>query len=268
MAHTVSIDDYLALWALDTHASRYGDVPMPKRGTYRLSRTEDGRIHAEAQWTDGAGAGHSVAFDMRPDGASHPLPDGSALRCFLHDDGALVSEVWRDGAVVHLAVRRLSDDRETMDITQTLTSPAGEVRFDAVYRRLVEDVKQVILYRRDLQMRKGKIAAQVAHASLAALLRDAEGPWDALTLRLDRAMASWVRYRFAKVVLSVESEDDLVRAYTVARERGLPAALITDSGKTEFHGVPTRTTAAIGPASAADIDAITGPDGLVATKLA
>ena len=53
-----------------------------------------------------------------------------------------------------------------------------------------------------------------------------------------------------------------------ARERGLPTSLITDAGRTEFGGVPTRTAVAVGPAVVGEIDAITGPEGLVATKLA
>ncbi len=137
-----------------------------------------------------------------------------------------------------------------------------------VYRRVLDPVKQVILYRRDLNMRKGKIAAQVAHASLAVLLRRDEGSWGRLSVPLDPAMASWIARGTAKVVLSVESEADLLRAYEEARARGLPAELVTDAGRTEFKGVPTRTTCAIGPARAADIDAITGPEGLVPTKLA
>jgi len=134
-------------------------------------------------------------------------------------------------------------------------------------------IKQVILYRRDLKMRKGKIAAQVAHASMKVLLNRAapRSPGDdplSITLTMTPDMASWVRGRFAKVVLSVEDEDALLAAYSEAQQRGLPCAIITDSGKTEFHGVPTRTTVAIGPASAELIDPITGRDGLIQTKLA
>ena len=45
-------------------------------------------------------------------------------------------------------------------------------------------------------------------------------------------------------------------------------ALVVDAGHTEFHGVPTKTTVAIGPARAEDIDVVTGPEGLIPTKLA
>ncbi len=130
------------------------------------------------------------------------------------------------------------------------------------------NVKQVMVYRRDLAMRKGKIAAQCAHASMAVFFRRDEGPIDRLAVPLDGPAAAWAKGRFAKVVLSVEGEDELLRIHALAQRRGLPSALITDSGKTEFRGQPTRTTVALGPAVDVEIDAITGPDGLVPTKLA
>ncbi len=146
--------------------------------------------------------------------------------------------------------------------------------------------KQVLLYRRDLKMRKGKIAAQCAHASLAVFLRRqvralavpvaddgtvATQPLDPATtmvVQLDDAMAAWVARGSAKIVLSVDDEDALRRAHQLALDAGLPTALIRDAGHTEFGGVPTLTACAIGPARLADIDRITGPDGAVATKLA
>ncbi|MCB9684977.1 MAG: hypothetical protein H6738_07860 [Alphaproteobacteria bacterium] len=201
---------------------------------------------------------------MIVDGEPRALPDGSALVCRVDGD-ALVSEVLRDGVVVHGARRVPSEDGRSLLVVQTF---GPDERIEATYHRCLEGTKQVLLYRRDLNMRKGKIAAQIAHASLKVLLDRDEGSWDRLVIPLDEAMASWTRARFAKIVLSVETEEDLVRAHEEARARGLPTALVTDAGHTEFHGVPTRTTVAIGPALAADIDVITGPDGLVATKLA
>jgi PTH2 family peptidyl-tRNA hydrolase len=43
-----------------------------------------------------------------------------------------------------------------------------------------------------------------------------------------------------------------------AKAAGVPCALIVDAGQTEFHGVPTKTCCAVGPAWIADVDAITG----------
>ena len=89
-----------------------------------------------------------------------------------------------------------------------------------------------------------------------------------LTVPVDGPMSWWLTRGSAKVVLSVEGEDELLEIARLASEARLPSCLITDAGKTEFHGVPTKTTVAIGPAPAEWLDAITGPEGAVHTKLA
>ncbi|MEC7949334.1 MAG: aminoacyl-tRNA hydrolase [Myxococcota bacterium] len=132
--------------------------------------------------------------------------------------------------------------------------------------------KQVLLYRRDLKMRKGKIAAQCAHASLSAVLRPAVRATavgaNPLPVPMSHEADQWLRFGQAKIVLSVDDEQALLTAHAAALAAGLPCALITDAGHTEFKGVPTRTALAIGPAAVRDIDAITGPEGMVKTKLA
>ncbi len=120
-------------------------------------------------------------------------------------------------------------------------------------------IKQVIVMRTDLNMRKGKMITQGAHASMAwmaeKLLDDADGctvPW------LSEAQHGWLHGLFTKICVRVNSEDELLMVWNAAREAGLDAKLITDSGLTEFKGVPTRTCLAIGPDEAEKIDAITG----------
>ena len=147
------------------------------------------------------------------------------------------------------------------------------------------DIKQVIVYRRDLTMRKGKIAAQVAHASMAVFFdrREPGGEYlqehpngglsevsfeDYLLIPLTPEMRVWVNGLYAKIVLSCADEADLLRIYELAKAADIPTALITDAGRTEFHGIPTHTTVAIGPASTEAIDKITGPNGAVTCKLA
>jgi PTH2 family peptidyl-tRNA hydrolase len=119
--------------------------------------------------------------------------------------------------------------------------------------------KQVIVMRKDLGMRKGKMIAQGAHASMKVLL-DA-GVFDEqkrFTLEPWPALASWLGGRFAKVCVSVDSEAELDAIVEGARKANIPCALIVDSGKTEFHGVPTKTCCAVGPAWTDEVDAITG----------
>jgi PTH2 family peptidyl-tRNA hydrolase len=122
--------------------------------------------------------------------------------------------------------------------------------------------KQVILVRTDLKMNKGKIGAQVAHASMAALLTAATQDFefeDTLTLNLsDPRFGPWLNGAFTKVCLKVDDEETLLEYYEVARIRGMLTSLIRDSGRTVFHGNPTHTCVAIGPDTCEKIDDLTG----------
>jgi PTH2 family peptidyl-tRNA hydrolase len=115
--------------------------------------------------------------------------------------------------------------------------------------------KQVIVMRKDLNMRKGKMIAQGAHASIGAfmLIGDGNYPDD-----IRKAFREWVHGTFTKVCVSVDSEAMLDLVALNAQALGLPVKVITDAGHTEFHGVPTKTCLAIGPAWAEDIDKVTG----------
>jgi peptidyl-tRNA hydrolase, PTH2 family len=123
-------------------------------------------------------------------------------------------------------------------------------------------VKQVIVIRRDLKMRRGKEIAQGAHAAMAWLtrrmvLRDGEAPaW--ASIELSQAELDWLAGSFRKVTVIVTSEEQLMAVYEKARAAGLVAELITDSGRTEFHGVPTPTSIGIGPDYDDLIDPVTG----------
>jgi PTH2 family peptidyl-tRNA hydrolase len=121
------------------------------------------------------------------------------------------------------------------------------------------DPKQVIVMRKDLGMRKGKMIAQGAHASMAVLVDAGVLDGDTLAIALDPATREWlVSGRFTKICVSVSSEAELDAIVATAKSAGVPCALIVDSGRTEFHGVPTKTCCAVGPAWADAVDAITG----------
>lgn len=121
-------------------------------------------------------------------------------------------------------------------------------------------VKQVILIRKDLKMRRGKEIAQGSHAAMEFLMtkmrqQDLAGP---VSVALDAATVQWVQVGMAKICLRVNSEQELLDAAEKARASGLKSHLIRDSGRTEFGGVPTLTACAIGPDDAELIDAVTG----------
>lgn len=120
-------------------------------------------------------------------------------------------------------------------------------------------VKQVIVMRNDLGMRRGKQIAQGAHASMKVFFdRQIMRESGFLTVPLDTAMETWVNGVFTKICVQASSEEELVRVYEAALRAGLPAALITDMGATEFHGVPTKTCCAIGPCESDLLQPITG----------
>lgn len=119
--------------------------------------------------------------------------------------------------------------------------------------------KQVIVMRKDLGMRKGKMIAQGAHASLKVLTdRRTDVTDERFSLALTPAMHAWLTGRSTKVCVSVDSEAALDAVVERARAANVPVALIVDAGKTEFHGVPTKTCCAVGPAWADEVDTITG----------
>jgi PTH2 family peptidyl-tRNA hydrolase len=108
-------------------------------------------------------------------------------------------------------------------------------------------IKQVIVIRKDLNCRKGKMIAQGAHASLKAFQLAAAT--DTHLNDLDG---------FKKIVVSVNSEKELQDIYQYSQVYFLPAAIILDEGLTEFHNVPTYTAVAIGPCDERTVDLITG----------
>ena len=106
--------------------------------------------------------------------------------------------------------------------------------------------KQVIVVRTDLKMGKGKIAAQCANASVAAI---------------DKANSSvvkkWKEGGQKKVVLKVKSEEDLLTIKKECAKSGLPCAVIKDAGRTQVEP-GTITAMAIGPDEEKRIDKVTG----------
>lgn len=113
-------------------------------------------------------------------------------------------------------------------------------------------VKQVIVIRRDLRMRRGEEIAQGAHASMAWLADHVAAGAELLP-----AHAAWLNGAFTKIVCQVDSEEALLAVVQAARDAGVMSRLITDAGRTEFHGMPTHTAAAIGPDWADRVDTIT-----------
>ena len=110
------------------------------------------------------------------------------------------------------------------------------------------EYKQVLVFRKDLQLSKGKIAAQAGHAAVSAA-QDAYN-------RNKRWWDAWFHEGQRKIAVKVESEKELHDLEEAAEELGLPHALIVDAGLTEIPE-GTVTCLGIGPAPTEKIDRLT-----------
>lgn len=143
------------------------------------------------------------------------------------------------------------------------------------------NTKQVIVVRHDLikgehAVRRGKMMAQVAHASLGSLLRLFNKTKEEtlsggllepgqisyryeLSFGPNTVLDDWLNGKFTKIVVSVPGEKELLELYQKLCDSNdlIPFALITDAGLTEFSGIPTNTCLGIGPYISEKIDEYT-----------
>jgi PTH2 family peptidyl-tRNA hydrolase len=106
--------------------------------------------------------------------------------------------------------------------------------------------KQTIIARTDIGMGTGKLAAQVAHASLSAY-EDTD----------DRTRNSWKGEGQKKVVLKASGESALFELADKAKRQGLVHAIIRDAGHTQLDP-GTVTCLAVGPGPVDLVDKVTG----------
>jgi peptidyl-tRNA hydrolase, PTH2 family len=110
----------------------------------------------------------------------------------------------------------------------------------------LSELKLVILVRMDLKLPKGKLAVQVAHASVDCVLKT------------DRSIVDlWRRIGAKKVVLKVADDKELLHFQRVARDSALKNSLISDAGRTVLEP-GTITCLGIGPDHEEKIDKLTG----------
>lgn len=117
--------------------------------------------------------------------------------------------------------------------------------------------KQVIVIRRKYpdgkggirKVRTGKMVAQACHASLLSA--------DIVKNLCPDSHREWIVSGYGKVVVYVDSEDQLIAIAEQCKELEVPGILIQDAGRTEFNK-PTFTAVGIGPWSSDQIDIVTG----------
>ncbi|KAJ9546137.1 hypothetical protein OSB04_025844 [Centaurea solstitialis] len=91
---------------------------------------------------------------------------------------------------------------------------------------IIEDFKMVLVVRNDLKMGKGKIAAQCSHATL--------GLYKKILHRAPKALNRWEMCGQVKVVVKIESEDDMLVLQEKAKAMAIPTHIVIDAGRTQI----------------------------------
>ncbi|XP_017792584.1 PREDICTED: peptidyl-tRNA hydrolase 2, mitochondrial-like [Habropoda laboriosa] len=111
-----------------------------------------------------------------------------------------------------------------------------------------DNYKLILVIRTDLKMGKGKVAAQCAHAAVAAYKA---------AKKHTKILQAWEECGQAKITVKVESEHALKEVAKQARAIGLLANIVQDAGRTQVTP-GSKTVCAIGPGPAPLIDQVTG----------
>lgn len=136
-----------------------------------------------------------------------------------------------------------------------------------------EEIKMVLVVRKDLKMGAGKVAAQCAHAAVASVemlssLREKshEGIECCGSASESRSSSSslwhdwfclWRYSGYSKVVLQCPGENDLITIARKSKEASLPFYVVRDAGRTQV-AAGSKTVLAVGPAPKSVVDSITG----------
>lgn len=111
-------------------------------------------------------------------------------------------------------------------------------------------LKQMLIIRKDLKMRRGKEITQAGHAIQYLM----EYYKDKNNVIFD----IWCKTGARKITTLVNSEDELLEIKSKLADNGIPQFLVTDLGHTEFNGIPTNTVLGTGVDFKWNIDKVTG----------
>ncbi len=106
-------------------------------------------------------------------------------------------------------------------------------------------LKQVIVVRGDLDLPVGKLASQVAHASLEA------------ALRADETRDAWRESGAKKIVVRCSDASSLSTLHEECDRLDIPCYLVRDAGHTVVEP-GTATALGVGPAPEGVVDEVTG----------
>jgi peptidyl-tRNA hydrolase len=112
-----------------------------------------------------------------------------------------------------------------------------------------DDYKMVILVRNDLKMTKGKIAAQVGHAAVNCAFSSKK--------KDSKNFDKWFSEGQTKVVLRVDSEEELFQYKAMADAQNINNSIVRDAGRTQIEP-GSYTCLGLGPEKSSVVDKMTG----------
>jgi peptidyl-tRNA hydrolase, PTH2 family len=107
--------------------------------------------------------------------------------------------------------------------------------------------KQIIIFRNDLKLGKGKIASQVAHAAVNAYILSSK--------KEPEICSNWIESGQKKVVLKIDNKEELLKLYNSIKNKFV-CVLIKDAAKTQLL-YPDITCLGIGPIKENEVDKFT-----------
>ncbi len=171
-----------------------------------------------------------------------------------------------------LPQQQTSTSSTTTNISQTATTSfnTSQVTLNALNsvfssmfgsKEKAKECKMVLIVRQDLEMGKGKIAAQCCHAAVGiyrGVLRQELSKQSSLNKQFEQWLNQWEYNAEPKIALKINSEKDLLELENKARtEFNLPTYIVVDAGRTQIAPM-SKTVLAIGPAPADIIDKVSG----------
>ena len=99
---------------------------------------------------------------------------------------------------------------------------------------MLKDIKQVLILRNDLNMRRGKSEVQCSHASLKVFFDRMKVDSTDIEGNFTPQMIEWMHGSFKKISLGCDTEKELLHLKDLADQAEIVNALILDNGETEF----------------------------------
>ena len=118
----------------------------------------------------------------------------------------------------------------------------------SVALQMSNPTKMVLVVRNDLGMGKGKVAAQCSHAAVQCYIEGQK--------KQKSVVQQWTMFGQPKVVVKVNSEEELRNLYLQVKSLDLICCIIKDAGRTQLPA-GTSTVLGIGPGPSEIIDSVT-----------